>query len=252
VTIATPGVGDEVANSKDVERPFYALLRLAAAARLCRSGDGELHAQVPIGDRYEVYGVRSGGFRDWLIDGYFADRRESPSPATIARVVGLLEARARFDGGAPSVFIRVAGDVSGAANFLDLGEPSGRAVKISAEGWGLVDRPAIPFQRPTGMLPLPVPSRGGSIELCPLGRSGGARARPGTRLVHGRIREEQARSDRDCARKLAVGEHAPETRPDNPELGMQPDRTFRDAHHQGGPTGCGVSRVAEIHTEIHE
>jgi hypothetical protein len=112
-----------------------------------------------------VYGVRSGGFRDWLIDGYFADRRESPSPATIARVVGLLEARARFDGGAPSVFIRVAGDVSGAANFLDLGEPSGRAVKISADGWDVVDRPAIPFQRPTGMLALPVPSRGGSIEL---------------------------------------------------------------------------------------
>jgi hypothetical protein len=56
-------------------------------------------------------------------------------------------------------------DDRGSAYFLDLGDASGAAIKICAGGWEVVDRPATKFQRPAGLLPLPVPSRGGSIEL---------------------------------------------------------------------------------------
>ena len=67
----------------------------------------------------------------------------------------------------PSVFIRVGHDGSGdkSAYYIDLGDPSGRAVKIGADGWSVVDRPGIHFRRPQGLLPLPMPSRDGSIEL---------------------------------------------------------------------------------------
>jgi hypothetical protein len=154
-------------STPDVESAIQVLLRLAAAAQVYRSGDGVLHARVPIGDRHEVYGLRSAGFRDWLIDGYFVERQEPPSTAAIMRVVSLLEARARFDGGTPPVFVRVGrgGDQSGASYFLDLGDSSGAAIKICASGWAVVDRPEIYFKRPAGQLPLPVPCRGGSIEL---------------------------------------------------------------------------------------
>ena len=37
-------------------------------------------------------------------------------------------------------------------------------MRICADGWEVVDRPEVQFQRPEGYLPLPVPSRGGSIE----------------------------------------------------------------------------------------
>ena len=53
------------------------------------------------------------------------------------------------------------GTLNGSAYFLDLGDGTGRAVKICAEGWELVDRPGIQFRRPEGMLPLPVPRAGG-------------------------------------------------------------------------------------------
>jgi hypothetical protein len=154
-------------DSPETERSIGVLLRLAAAARLYRAGDGGLHAQVPVGDRHETYGLKSAGFRDWLVDGYFAERHEPASPAAIQRVVSVLEARARFDGATPSVFVRVArgSGLNSAAYFLDLGDPTGRAVRISAPGWELVDRPEIQFRRPEGMLALPVPERGGSIEL---------------------------------------------------------------------------------------
>ena len=98
-----------------------------------RSGDGGFACGCRSGTRHEVHGLRSAGFRDWLIDGYFIERQEPPSTAAIMRVVSLLEARARFDGGTPPVFVRVGqgGDPSGSSYFLDLGDSSGAAIKIA-------------------------------------------------------------------------------------------------------------------------
>ncbi len=161
---------DGIANEGvETEKTVDVLLRLASCARMYRSPDGRLHAQVPVGDRLEMYGLRSAGFRDWLIDGYFSYRGEPASTWAIRRVVSVLEARARFDGRMPSVFIRVGYDGQsphdGSTYFLDLGDSSGRAIQISADGWSLIDRPGVHFRRPEGLLPLPVPTTDGSIDL---------------------------------------------------------------------------------------
>ena len=50
------------------------------------------------------------------------------------------------------------------AYFLDLGDPSGRAVAIRDQGWSVVDRPGVHFRRPEGLLPLPMPALDGSID----------------------------------------------------------------------------------------
>jgi hypothetical protein len=39
-----------------------------------------------------------------------------------------------------------------------------RAVDIGPDGWRVIGYPPVRFRRPAGMLPLPVPQRGGSIE----------------------------------------------------------------------------------------
>jgi hypothetical protein len=166
---STTGNDEVFENSDEAESAVKALQRLASSARLYRSADGRLHARVPVGDRYEVYGLNSPGFRNWLTEVYFVDRGEPPSQWAIRRVVSLLEARAQFDGGTPSVFIRVGrehdSDGKVSAYFLDLGDPSGRAIKIRAQGWSMVDRPDVHFRRPAGQLPLPMPSHDGSIDL---------------------------------------------------------------------------------------
>ena len=41
--------------------------------------------------------------------------------------------------------------------YVDLGDPSGRAVEIRKDGWSLVDRPPVRFVRPHGLLALPQP-----------------------------------------------------------------------------------------------
>ena len=80
-----------------------------------------------------------------------------------------LEATARFEGGTPSIFVRVGhdgnGNGNGSACYLDLADPGGQAVKIGPDGWSVVDNPRVHFRRPEGHLPLPMPSRDGSIEL---------------------------------------------------------------------------------------
>ena len=160
---ASENVGDLSAD----EGPIRALMRLARRSRFFRSGDGRLFAQVAIGSRREIHSVKSTVFRDWLISGYFADRRELPSDWAVRRVLSALESFARFDEKTPSVFIRVGRDESGndSEYYVDLGDASGRAFQIGAEGWAVVDRPGVAFRRPDGLVALPTPSHDGSIEL---------------------------------------------------------------------------------------
>ena len=120
------------ANVLDGESTVEALLRVASIARTFRSPDGRFHARVLVGDRHEIYGLRSTAFRDWLIDSYQTERDELPPVRAVARVLAALEARARFDGAMPAVYVRVGcdRDGGGADCYLDLGDPTGRAVKI--------------------------------------------------------------------------------------------------------------------------
>jgi len=173
--MSAPSPADEtVGNPLKDEGPVKALLRLTETAGFLRTADGRFHARVSVGGRPETYPLRSAAFRDWLIDGY-SRRGETPSDWSIRRVLARLEANARFEGGTPSVFVRVGHDGNADANangsgnglacYLDLADPGGRAVKIGPDGWSVVDNPPINFRRPEGHLPLPTPSREGAIEL---------------------------------------------------------------------------------------
>ena len=72
-----------------------------------------------------------------------------------------LEAIARFEGGTPSIFVRVGHDGNGAgtgsACYLDLADPAGQAVKIGREGWSVVEDPRVHFRRRTGTCRFPFP-----------------------------------------------------------------------------------------------
>jgi hypothetical protein len=48
--------------------------------------------------------------------------------------------------------------------FVDLADASHRAIRITAEGWSIIADPPVMFRRAPGMLPLPEPRHGGSIN----------------------------------------------------------------------------------------
>jgi hypothetical protein len=158
-------LGDRYLEKLEQMSGIALLSHLASSARLLRSADGRYCAQVPVGDRLEIFKLRSAAFRDWLIAGYVMYQPEPPSSWAISRVVAMLEAQARFNAGIPDVFIRVGSTGGDSGYFLDLGDSTGQAAAIRPEGWSIVDRPGVDFARPVGMLAMPAPEHGGSIDL---------------------------------------------------------------------------------------
>jgi hypothetical protein len=142
-------------------------LGLASYARFFCAVDGRFHACVPVNGRQDIVGLESTAFRDWLVDRCLSEHRKLPRQSVVRQAIEALGARARFEVHRPPVHIRVGSGLGEDAlsGYLDLGDSSGKAVKICASGWTIVDRPNAHFKRPHGLLPLPVPSHDGSIEL---------------------------------------------------------------------------------------
>jgi hypothetical protein len=110
----------------------------------------------------ETWPIRSKHFRNWLRRCHYNATGAAAGAAVIGSALNLLEARAQFDAPERAVNIRVA-EHDGRL-YLDLVDEHWRAVAIGPDGWRVVGCPPVRFRRSPGMLPLPVPQRGGSIE----------------------------------------------------------------------------------------
>jgi hypothetical protein len=71
------------------------------------------------------------------------------------------ERRAMCSTTKPDVHVRIAlpGEL-----YIDLCNDDWRCVRVTAAGWSVIDSPPVRFRRTSGMLPLPIPERGGKIE----------------------------------------------------------------------------------------
>jgi hypothetical protein len=101
-----------------------------SAASLFHDPNGAAFADLAIDGHRETWPIRSRQFRHWLRRRYYEETRSAASSKTVRSAVDLLEARAQIG-------------------------PDGRKVVAS---------PPVRFRRAAGMLPLPIPQRGGSIE----------------------------------------------------------------------------------------
>jgi hypothetical protein len=126
------------------------------------TASGVAFADLGIDGHRETWPIRSKRFRSWLRRCYYQETGTAPNGSAIASALDLLEARAQFDAPERAVNIRVAEHAG--RLYLDLADEHWRAVVIGPEGWRVIGCPPVRFRRSPGMLPLPVPERGGSIE----------------------------------------------------------------------------------------
>src|SRR2546428_3533004 len=119
-------------------------------------------ADILVDDHRETWPIRSKRLRGWLRRGYYQATGQAASAAEIRSALDLLEARAQFDGTERAVHVRIAEHAGHI--YLDLADEQWRAVDIGPDGWRVIGYAPVRFRRPTGMLPLPVPQQGGSIE----------------------------------------------------------------------------------------
>jgi hypothetical protein len=87
-----------------------------------------------------------------------------PNQQSIKSAVDTLAGNAMFGSLVRTTCVRLAG-VSGAV-YLDLGDEAWRVVRVDAAGWEIIKTSECPvrFTRPSGLLALPAPERGGSVE----------------------------------------------------------------------------------------
>ena len=138
------------------------LIDIAQPEELFHTAIGTAFADITVEGHRETWPIRSKRFRSFLRRCHYQATGEAASAAEIRSALDLLEAWALFDGPERIVYIRTAehdGHI-----YLDLADEHWRAVDIGPDGWRLIGFPPVRFRRPAGMLPLPVPERGGSIE----------------------------------------------------------------------------------------
>jgi hypothetical protein len=110
----------------------------------------------------ETWPIRHRRFRTWLRRRHYEATRNALSAGAIRSLLDLLEAHAQFDCPERTIHVRLAeheGHI-----YLDFADRYWRAVEIGPEGWRVIEAPPVRFRRPPGLLALPVPQSGGSIE----------------------------------------------------------------------------------------
>lgn len=170
------------------------------AGTLFRTPEGKPHVSVRIEDHTETYEVGGEQFKTWL-RGHFLARerkrlrdqaiasqeqmieqlgalvtddlvnevkvRKPPivRPQAIDDAISQLKSIALLEKRTEKVHLRIGG-VKGEREqiYIDLGTEEWDAVEVDAAGWRIVKNPPIRFVRANGMLPLPHPSKGGSVD----------------------------------------------------------------------------------------
>jgi hypothetical protein len=139
------------------------LFDTALYEELFHTAAGTAFADILVDGHRETWPIRSKRFRGWLRRRYYQATGSAASAAEIRSALDLFEARAQFDGPERAVHVRIAEHAGHI--YLDLADEQWRAVEIGPDGWRVIGCPPVRFRRPAGMLPLPEPQQGGSIEL---------------------------------------------------------------------------------------
>ena len=141
------------------------LVELAMAAGLWHDPEGEPWATFTVDGHREHWPTKSKAFRRWLSRRFYETEGGTPGAQAIQDALLVIDGIACYDGPEYPVYTRLA-EHDGRI-YLDLGNDQWRAVEIGPDGWRVILSEEVPvrFRRARGMLSLPEPVAGGSLEL---------------------------------------------------------------------------------------
>jgi hypothetical protein len=152
----------EAAKSSHRDSQATKLVSIADRAELFHSPEGTAFATVMVENHLETWPVKSKGFRQYLCHELYRAEKIAPRMQSLGEALGVIAAKACFDGRADSAFLRVA-EREGSL-WIDLGNRAWQAVEITPYGWRVADKPLVRFVRSPGMRELPVPIKGGNVR----------------------------------------------------------------------------------------
>jgi hypothetical protein len=139
------------------------LVRIAQEALdLFHTPDGQGYGRTKVAP-HQVWALRSRPARQHLAQLFYKAEHIAPAAEAMSTALSTLEGIAVHDGQEHPVFTRM-GHAPDGAIYLDLGDPTWRAVAVRRDGWQIVADCPVMFRRSRGLLALPEPVRGGSVH----------------------------------------------------------------------------------------
>jgi hypothetical protein len=141
------------------------LIKLALGGATFFHFASDAFADVVVDGHRHTWPLLGTEFHDWLLLQYFTEMNMLmvPSPAAMKTAIRTLSAHAKFEGGQREVYLRAA-YVDGKI-YLDVGDSEWSTIEIDRNGWRMIEDSPARFRRTQGMAALPLPERGGSVEL---------------------------------------------------------------------------------------
>ena len=138
------------------------LVKIAENASLFHDAECNAYATFSVEDHNENWPVKSKCFKLWLSRHFYEWEGKPPDSQAMQDALSMIEGRSVFDSQLAQTFTRVASLEK--VIYIDLCNDNWEAVEISASGWRIVADPPVRFCRKRGMLTLPYPVAGGSID----------------------------------------------------------------------------------------
>jgi len=137
------------------------LIEIGLNTQLFVDDEDEPYAAFSVGTHKEAWPIKSRRFKRWLAGEFYNTTQKAPNSDSLNQALGVLEAKAVFEGERKRLCLRVA-EYDGAF-WYDLGDLGWGAVKITPSGWEVVKDPPILFKRYQNTGAQAVPENGGDL-----------------------------------------------------------------------------------------
>lgn len=149
-------------KTQTITTSFREQLIQEAILELFHTPDNEPYALIKRHEAQIAVHIHSSDFEKFIQKAAYEATGKPLGRQPTEDLIGLLAAKALFDGPQKPVFLRIGKRDDGAIE-VDLGNDAGDVVLIQKDGWKIT-KPTLRFRRTTRMKPLPYPERGGSID----------------------------------------------------------------------------------------
>ena len=155
---------EQAEEKPEKENALSVLMRLAEKARYINTPSGLLFARVPVNGHYEIVSINEhgSGFVRWITHQYKKERGTAPPADALTTCMRGVAADAEYEGEKAKIYNRIAPYDDRV--YLDLANEKWECIEISPKGWKIIQCPPVYFRRTNGMLPLPYPTKGGSLD----------------------------------------------------------------------------------------
>lgn len=157
------GMAEKTASEfKEIESYATNLVNMLIGCSFFHNTVGDPFIRFNHNEHLEIWPLDSRNFEDYAKYLFYKKEGKVPSSNAINDAIGTLSGKAKFDGPMHNLNCRVAWHDD--ALWYDLADDKWQAVRIDKEGWQLIDKPPIIFQRYPHMLPQVEPTPGGDVK----------------------------------------------------------------------------------------